>query len=106
MKAAIEDEANDVCLSIASIWEIIIKHQSGKLPLPEGAFKYVKEQSFLHGIRLLDIEAGALEKLEQLPALHRDPFDRVILSQSQQYQCRVLTVDPFMLNYPGIMFFS
>lgn len=106
MKNAIEEESSDACISIASIWEVIIKYQIGKLQLPDTPVTYLREQCKLHNIRLINIECDALTKLEQLPAIHRDPFDRVILAQSQLDDCQLLTVDPVMLSYPKINFFT
>jgi PIN domain nuclease of toxin-antitoxin system len=103
MKVAIENHASEVCLSVVSVWELVIKQ--GKLDLPESPTLFALKQCNLHSFRLLTIEVGALEMLERLPSIHRDPFDRLILAQSLQHQCQVLTVDPEMLRYPGISFF-
>lgn len=102
MKTAIETEKDTVSLSVASSWEVLIKHQLGKLPLPASPIAFLKEQCDKHRIQWIDIELDAMEKLATLPMLHRDPFDRIIMAQSMQYHCQLMTVDPIFLKYPGI----
>ncbi|HUR53061.1 MAG TPA: type II toxin-antitoxin system VapC family toxin [Gemmataceae bacterium] len=81
-KAATQDPANEVFLSVASVWEAVIKHQLGKLPLPAPAAEYLPQQRLAHAIASLPVDEGVLPHLAGLPPLHRDPFDRLLEEQS------------------------
>jgi PIN domain nuclease of toxin-antitoxin system len=76
---AIADGANEVFVSIASLWEITIKRSLGKLQFLDDLETVLQEESF----QLLPIEFKHLRVLDGLPQVHRDPFDRVLLAQSQ-----------------------
>ncbi len=91
--AAIRDPANEVDLSAASIWEAVIKHGLGKLPVPAPPADYLPEQREVHGIAALPIDEGAMTHLAGLPALHRDPFDRLLIAQALQHGLTIATVD-------------
>ena len=91
--AAIQEPANGVYLSAASIWEAVIKHGVGKLPLPAPPADYLPQQRDAHGIAALPIDEGAMTHLAGLPALHRDPFDRLLIAQALQHGLTVATVD-------------
>lgn len=93
------DPANEVFLSVASVWECVVKSQIGKLPLPQPAEVYVPQQRASHRIASLEIDEGAIVLLAQLPPLHRDPFDRILIAQAQQHQLTLLTVDSAILAY-------
>jgi len=97
---AIRDPANIVYLSVASVWEAVIKSQLGKLPLPSSAELYLPQQRRRHAIRTLAIHEGAMVELAQLPPLHRDPFDRIIVAQARRYGLTVMTVDAVVKTYP------
>src|SRR5207248_2004616 len=95
----IRNPANAVYLSVASLWEIIVKVSIGKLPLPQSPEIYVPEQRQLHGIESLDLEEGAVKRLAKLPMLHRDPFDRMLLCQAQEYGLHFASSDPLIRQY-------
>jgi PIN domain nuclease of toxin-antitoxin system len=97
---AIRDPANEVYLSVASIWEAVIKHGSGKLPLPAPSAEDLPQQRDAHGITTLPIDEGAMPHLAGLPALHRDPFDRLLIAQALQQELTIVTVDTEVLSYP------
>jgi len=98
--AAIRDPANEVYLSTASIWEAVIKHGLGSLPLPAPPADYLPNQREAHGIAALPIDEGAMTYLAGLPALHRDPFDRMLVAEALQHGLTVATVDPDVVAYP------
>lgn len=91
--AAIREPTNEVYLSVASIWEAVIKHGLGKLPLPAPPALYLPQQRNDHGIAALPIDEGAMVHLASLPTLHRDPFDRLLIAQSLQHGLTIATVD-------------
>ncbi len=97
---AIRDPANEVYLSAASVWEAVIKHALGKLPLPEAPAEYLPRQREAHRIATLSIEEAALAHLAGLPPLHRDPFDRILIAQALQHGLTLVTVDDAVRAYP------
>jgi PIN domain nuclease of toxin-antitoxin system len=78
----IEDVANEKFVSVASVWEIAIKHSIGKLPLAAPFSVLITQQLALNGFDLLPITVSQLSLLVTLPFHHRDPFDRLIIAQS------------------------
>jgi PIN domain nuclease of toxin-antitoxin system len=94
------DPANEVFLSAASAWEIAVKHSIGRLPLPVPAADYVADLRKRHGIASLPISEEEALYLPQLPKLHRDPFDRMLVCQAVVNGMAVLTQDPLLRRYP------
>lgn len=78
----IADRSNTIFLSLASIWEMQIKIQIGKLKLVNDLSDVVEEQQQVNGMRLLSILPQHIYNLSQLPLHHKDPFDRLLLSQA------------------------
>ena len=95
-----QDPANEVYLSVASVWEAVIKHQLGKLPLPGPPAEYLPQQREAHGIASLLVDEGVMSHLAGLPPLHRDPFDRLLVAQALQHGLTIATVDPDIPTYP------
>jgi PIN domain nuclease of toxin-antitoxin system len=95
----VQNPANDVFLSVVSLWEIMINHALGKLPLPQPAKVYIPTQRELHNILPLNLEESSVKKLALLPAIHRDPFDRMLVCQTQDYDFRLASSDPIMRQY-------
>jgi PIN domain nuclease of toxin-antitoxin system len=98
--AAYRDPSNEVYLSAASVWEITIKHQSGRLPLPEPPDTLIPAERRLRGIAHLPIDEDAVYQLPKLPQLHRDPFDRILVCQAIAGSLAILTPDPLIRQYP------
>jgi PIN domain nuclease of toxin-antitoxin system len=92
--------SSDLFLSIASIWEIILKVQSGKLNLPRPAGPYVLRKLAENSIKSLSISIDHLLAVERLPVHHRDPFDRILIAQSIEENLPVMTADPLFTKYP------
>lgn len=99
-EAAIRNPLNEVYLSAASVWEAVIKHALGKLPLPAPPAAYMPHQRAAHGIAPLPIDEGAMPHLAGLPLAHHDPFDRVLIAQALQHGLTVVTVDANVSAYP------
>jgi PIN domain nuclease of toxin-antitoxin system len=95
-----QDPTNEVYLSVASVWEAVIKYHLGKLPLPAPPAEYLPQQRDAHGIASLAIDEGAMPYLAGLPLLHRDPFDRLLIAQALQHGLIIATVDPDVAAYP------
>jgi len=92
--------SSDLSLSIASVWEILIKVQAGKLNLPRPAGKYVIRKLAENRIEILPISVDHLLAVERLPMHHRDPFDRMLIAQSMEENIPVVTADRIFTRYP------
>ncbi|HEU5014064.1 MAG TPA: type II toxin-antitoxin system VapC family toxin [Roseiflexaceae bacterium] len=95
----LRDGTNVVFVSAASGWEIAIKAQLGKLPLSEPPEQFVPAQLGLNSFRDLPIQMRHALHVYTLPLHHRDPFDRVLVAQSQLEQLPIVTADPLIAQY-------
>ena len=100
MRDSIRDFDNEVYLSVVSLWEAIIKYQLGKLPLPKPPENYLPIQRELHQISSLSLDEASVSQLANLPPIHRDPFDRMLICQAIKYGLTIVTVDNVICNYP------
>jgi PIN domain nuclease of toxin-antitoxin system len=89
----IADRRNSVYLSAASCWEISIKYSIGKLVLPEPPMQFVPKRLARDAILALPIEIMHTLNVASLPRHHKDPFDRLLISQSMQDSIPIMTVD-------------
>jgi PIN domain nuclease of toxin-antitoxin system len=94
---------NELFLSVAGVWEILVKVQIGKLPLPKPAGDYVQKQLARNAVQVLPIRVRHVLRLEQLPLHHRDPFDRVLIAQALEEELPILTADPLMKRYSATL---
>ena len=92
-RLATQDASNVVFLSSISIWEAVIKHGLGKLTLPALPAAYLPQQRIAHGIAAPPVDEGAMAHLAELPSIHRDPFDRLLIAQAMQHELTLMTVD-------------
>ncbi len=99
-KNAIEAPTNQRYLSIASLWEIAIKVSIGKLEIGMTLTELVKREVYGNAINLLEIHSEHLDTLTALPFHHKDPFDRLILSQGLSENIAIITKDSLFANYP------
>jgi PIN domain nuclease of toxin-antitoxin system len=93
------DRNNQRYLSAASAWEIGIKHASGRLPLPERPEIFVPKIREASGIQALQIDEESALHAAKLPALHSDPFDRMLIAQAIVHGMTILTPDPQIEQY-------
>jgi PIN domain nuclease of toxin-antitoxin system len=82
-----------------SVREAVIKYGLGKLSLPGQPADYLPQQRNVHAIASLPIDEGAMGHLARLPALHCDPFDRLLIAQALQHGMTVATADPEIAAY-------
>ena len=104
-RTEIENPDNQVYLSVASVWECIIKYQIGKLNFPESPEVYLTKKRKQHLINSLVIDEGSIAYLTNLPLLHKDPFDRLLICQSLQHNLLIMTEDNAILSYPNLQTF-
>jgi len=96
---AIEDPANDVFISSAVIWEIVIKYALGKLQLPAPPASYLPPRLRDLGFRELPIKHEHALTLTTLPMHHRDSFDRMLIAQARFEGMTLITADPHVALY-------
>ncbi len=77
-----------------------VKYQLGKLPLPARPEQYLLNQRNRHQIASLALDEGSVIRLTELPLLHRDPFDRMLICQALQHALTLATVDDNIRAYP------
>jgi PIN domain nuclease of toxin-antitoxin system len=94
-----EDINSDVFLSMASIWEMQIKNQLGKLVLDLPLNELIKQQCLENGLQILAIETEHIYGLKNLPPHHNDPFDRLILVQAQIEKMKLASADKVFKFY-------
>jgi PIN domain nuclease of toxin-antitoxin system len=92
-RSAIEDESNNLYMSVASLWEIAIKISIDKLTLSEPFETFIPEQLAENGVELLDISVAHTALIASMPFHHRDPFDRLIAAQASAEQMTLVSAD-------------
>ncbi len=93
-------ENNENFLSIVSIWEIAIKYGIGKLNLGLPFNDFIDQQIIPNGIQLLEIKLEHIKVSATLPLYHRDPFDRLLISQSIVEDVVIVSADSTFSLYP------
>ena len=94
----IESPKSSVWISAATVWEIAIKHGLGRGDMPVSsldALRYFRES----GYRFLPVEPEHAAAVEDLPAHHGDPFDRILIAQAIVEPMRLITHDPVVARY-------
>lgn len=94
------DEENEIFISVASLWEIAIKVSLKRLNLGQTLNEFYIRHIVGNKIRLMDIKVEHLAELEYLEFHHRDPFDRLIISQAIVEKIHVLSKDKVLSKYP------
>jgi PIN domain nuclease of toxin-antitoxin system len=99
VRRLIEDDAHEIFVSVASVWELSIKVAKGKLAMPGGSIRYVMEQMERTGTKVLPLADKHILRMETLPHHHGDPFDRMIVAQALEEECAILSSDVRMAAY-------
>ncbi len=89
----ISNPQNDIFFSIVSVWEIVIKAKIGKLPLPESPEIYIPSRLSYYGFIPLSINLKDVLQIWYLESHHNDPFDRLLIAQSQIKNLPIITAD-------------
>src|SRR6185437_1291159 len=99
-RAAYLDSTNELFVSVASLWEIIVKNRLGKLPLPAPIEKLIEPLKSSGTVRIVPLSEDAVYRLAALPNHHRDPFDRMLICQAIEDGLTILTPDAEFSGYP------
>ncbi|MFN7921544.1 MAG: type II toxin-antitoxin system VapC family toxin [Bryobacteraceae bacterium] len=95
----IADPENAIFVSAASIWEISIKQSLGKLDLPNRFDEVLAQSDF----EPLPVRAEHARATRELPLIHRDPFDRMLVAQARVEGLTLLTADPAVARYGALV---
>lgn len=95
----IGDGRNEIFLSAASAWEIAIKYSKGRLELPDKPEQYVALRLTRHRFSSLPIQLSHAAQVYRLPDIHTDPFDRLLIVQSQLEEMPLITGDLQIARY-------
>ena len=98
----ISDTSNQIYISSASIWEIAIKEALGKLKVDADLNSAIEANGFIE----LKISATCANATKKLEPIHRDPFDRMLISQALQGDMTLITVDRFIVQYKDVKVLS
>ena len=109
-RAAIIDPANDVYISVASAWELWLKHAKKPIaavaPILNGGAASLLEACKASGIALLEITLEHAPTAAALPRIHRDPFDRMLIAQAIVERLTTVTNDPAFRRYKRLRVFG
>jgi PIN domain nuclease of toxin-antitoxin system len=94
------DRESEIQLSDASVWEICLKWQSKKITLPSPPRTWVSEQLRQWRLQSLAIAPEHLFRCTELPDLHKDPFDRLLVAQALSQNLTLVTPDEAIRQYP------
>ncbi|MCY7371274.1 MAG: type II toxin-antitoxin system VapC family toxin [Polaromonas sp.] len=96
----IENPANELLFSAASIWEIVIKSGLGREDFRVDA-RELRQALLANGYQELAVSALHALTLADLPTIHKDPFDRILLAQAMRDELTLMTADAALAHYPG-----
>lgn len=101
-KRAMSQSRAALFVSVVSIWEIVLKHQAGRLLLQTDLEEVVDQILYRSPWIILPMSAEHLPLLASLPMLHKDPFDRLLIAQARHARMPMLTADQDIKKYSGI----
>lgn len=99
MQSLLADASNSLFLSVVSIWEMQIKSQLGKLKLNLPLRELIESQQQTNGLQILSIALEHVLALENLPAHHKDPFDRLLVAQAVVEDASLVSMDSALTAY-------
>jgi len=94
-RGLIADPTNEVIVSAVTVWEIAIKRAIGKLSAPDGLAAVLERSGFIEA----PVTAADAERAGGLEAIHRDPFDRMLVAQAVRLRAVVVTRDSVFSRY-------
>lgn len=96
--AALKDPANSLLLSVVSVLEIVVKQQLGKLTLHLPLNNILAQQQ-ANGLQPLELQMAHVLAVENLPLLHKDPFDRLLIAQAIVESATLVSADAIIAQY-------
>jgi len=100
VKGLIESEATEIFYSPVSLWEIVIKVRNGKLDLNfEELYDFAQKYDFTE----LPLTSDCLKAYLELPDIHKDPFDHILLAQALAFPMRFITGDSLLADYSSLV---
>ncbi len=96
----LSDREHELLLSVISLWEMQIKSQLGKLTLRLPMAEIVAGQQARNQLVVVPFELDHVLRLDDLPAAHRDPFDRALVAQALALDAHLVSHDPLVRQYP------
>ena len=96
-RSLIADRANDILVSMASLWEIALKTQAGKL---NADIRGIFDTLGRNGVTILGVSVAHLTTLTGLPRHHRDPFDHLLIAQAIAENATLISEDRWVPSYP------
>jgi len=100
IKSLLLTEESQVFISVVSWWEIVIKVRTGKLPVDVEHLRFLaKEHNYLE----LPLAGDCIKAYLELPILHKDPFDHMLLAQAVTYPMRLITGDSQLADYSSLV---
>jgi PIN domain nuclease of toxin-antitoxin system len=97
--SALQDEANELLLSVATVWEMQIKIQLAKLKLSLPLNELVESQQEINNLKILPVALNHVLALDALPYHHKDPFDRLLIAQSLEEGATLVSTDSKFSEY-------
>lgn len=91
----------EAAVSVASAWEIAIKHGLGRLPLPVPLAEFLPAVRERYSLSSLPVDEASALHVAKLPPIHGDPFDRMLVSQAIVHGLTIVTPDPLITQYPA-----
>lgn len=94
---------NELFLSVASVWEMQIKQQLGKLELRLPLAQLITDQQVISDLQMLPILQAHALGVADLPPIHKDPFDRMLIAQASIEQMSLVSADGLIKQYPIVV---
>ena len=99
VQALCQNRANSLLFSVASVWEMQIKLQLGKLKLTLPLGELIKNQQQTNNLEILPVTLAHVLALPTPPAHHKDPFDRLLIAQANVEKAALVSNDPVFTRY-------
>lgn len=102
----LQNPQHDIFLSVASVWEMQIKQQLGKLDSRLPLIKLIEDQQVISGLQILPVLPSHAFGVADLPLIHKDPFDRMLIAQAKIEQMSLVSADAIIQQYPLAVLWS
>lgn len=103
VRGLLESPDNEAAISVATLWEVLLKAGERQIELDTGGvstLEFLSGQCAAHRLDVLPVVTDTLAALERLPAVHRDPFDRLLICQAIEHGLVIVTPDQAIRRYP------